>query len=110
MDRSLIRIPLRRVSNPLLSVFILDLVRNHILALCDLVLARDLGDIGEIRRPRCRVPGVIVSQSPVGTCSQPERKATGICFGIYIRTRTDEHVEAQVLRNLEEGREIMSAR
>lgn len=56
---------------PLISVFIFDLVDEYVSSFCDLVLGDDLGYFGEKWCPGVGISGIVVSKSAVGSCSQP---------------------------------------
>lgn len=55
--------------DPLISVFVLNLIDEDIAAISDLVLGDYLGDLGEERGPSCGVAGVVISEGSVGSCS-----------------------------------------
>lgn len=93
-NRRLIRHPLRSTANPLIPVFILNLVDQGVLTIGHLMLAGNRGHLSEVGLPSRRVSRVIIPQSPVLTGGQPERESTGASFGIDIRSWTHDDVQS----------------
>lgn len=100
---------LRRRANPLLPVLVLDLIDNRVLPISDLVLAGDLGHLGEVRRPGFRIARIIIAKRTIITRSQPQREATRTGFGIDIRSRANNNVQPKLLRQLKQGSKVMRA-
>ena len=98
-----------RSVDPLITVLIFNLVAYSIFSIGNLVFAGQLRYFSEVRCPRFGVSCIVIAQTPIGTCRQPERKATSTSFGIDVGTRAHDDVQTQFFGQFEDRVDVMGA-
>ena len=105
----LVGVPIDRIANPLLAVLVLNLIAEGVVAVGDLVLARDFRHFGKVRLPRRGVTCVVVPQTAVRTGGHPQGVAASAGLRIDVGPRPDDDVHAQLFGKLVDGSDVAGA-
>lgn len=92
---------------PLLRVLVLYLVQDDVTTIRDEMRLHLLRHLGHVGNPRLGVPRVVVPQLAVGTGRDPQREAAGVGLGVDVWTGSQDHVQADLLGECEELREVV---
>jgi hypothetical protein len=93
----------------LVAVFVFDLVEDNVASVGDSVWEDDLGHLLHVRLPCSSIPRVVVAKGAIIAGREPSREPSCIGFGVDIRTRTEDHVKADVFGDFEEAFEVVSS-
>lgn len=94
---------------PLVAVFVFDLVEDDVASVGYGVRENYFGHLRHVRLPCSGVSGVVVAEGSVVTDGKPTGESSCVGFGIDIRSRTEDHVEADILCNLEQSFEVVGS-
>ena len=93
----------------MVTIFVFDLVDDHVAAIGDGVFSDNLIHRFDVRLPGFGVSSVVVAKRTISSSGDPAGKASPSTLGIDVGSWSVEDVQAEILADLEQTADIMSS-